>query len=98
MFTLGLGLVYDVQHGYSKVQGTMAIQVVVTLFGALRGGGNPTLTLELATSSTVSDALRACGLPNRVDIWTLVDGQKASLDSKLHNGAQVQFFQPVGGG
>ncbi len=77
----------------------MTIQVLVTLFGALKSPGEAsTFTLELPKRAKVSDVMSFCGLPDRVDIWALVDGQKASRGHELHDGSTVQFFQPVGGG
>lgn len=77
----------------------MVIRVNVTLFGALKEVGNDsTFAMDLPPGSSVSDALKICGLPDRVDIWVLVDGQKVSRDFQLHEGAEIRFFQPVGGG
>ncbi len=75
------------------------MRVSVTLFGGLkRSVGAGELTLELVEGATVLDALLACGLPDRVDIWALVDGQRAGRSVCLHAGAQLSLFQPVGGG
>lgn len=77
----------------------VSIQVSVTLFGALReAAGGSELVLELADDATVLDALLACGLPDRVDIWALVDGQRTGRQARLRDGAQLGLFEPVGGG
>lgn len=77
----------------------MAIRVRVTLFGALRqAAGASELELELDAGASVRDALLACGLPDRVDIWALVGGERAGRDEVLSDGAQLNLFQPVGGG
>ncbi len=77
----------------------MPIRVTVTLFGGLRQvAGATVLELELQEGASVRDAILACGLPDRVDIWALVDGVRAERDRVLDDGAQVNLFQPVGGG
>lgn len=77
----------------------MPIRVTVTLFGALRPAAGATeLELELEEGASVRDAILACGLPDRVDIWALVDGVRAERNRIVDDGAQVNLFQPVGGG
>lgn len=77
----------------------MAIRVQVILFGALRRmAGRTELELALADGARVGDAVAACGLPDRVDIWALVDGRRADRRQQLADGARVELFQPVGGG
>ncbi len=77
----------------------MAIRVQVILFGALRRmAGRPELELALDDGARVRDAVVACGLPDRVDIWALVDGRRAGRLQELADGARVELFQPVGGG
>ena len=77
----------------------MPIRVTVTLFGALRQtAGAAELQLELEAGASVRDAILACGLPDRVDIWALVDGERADRGQVVRDGCQVNLFQPVGGG
>lgn len=76
----------------------MPIAIKVKLFGALRGAREREVGLTLDGGATVADALRALGLSARVDIWALVDGERAPLDRALRDGACVELFQPVGGG
>ena len=77
----------------------MSIRVTVTLFGALREvAGAAEFERELDDDACVRDVILACGLPDRVDIWALVDGQRAGRDQAVSDGAQVNLFQPVGGG
>ena len=77
----------------------MFISVRITLFGALRSQiGQQHLELKLKQGATVADALVACGLEDRVDIWALVNGQRTQRQVELDDGAQISFFQPVGGG
>lgn len=75
------------------------VHVSAELFGALRaqvGAGHR--ELELPDGARVRDALAALGLPDRVDIWALVDGERAPRDAPLRDGARLGLFQPVGGG
>ena len=77
----------------------MGIRVTVVLFGALREvAGAAEMELELDDGAMVRDVLAACGLPDRVDIWSLLDGERAGRDALVSDGAQVNLFQPVGGG
>lgn len=77
----------------------MAVRVTVKLFGALRttvGAGQ--VALDLSEGASVRDAVLACGLPDRVDIWALVGGERAGRDRALTDGDELNLFQPVGGG
>lgn len=77
----------------------MAITVNVTLSGALRDQvGQVQVELELTEGATVRDIFLECGLPDRVDIWALVNGERAGRDVRLLDGSAVNLFQPVGGG
>ena len=75
------------------------MNVTVVLFGALRGkAGRSELRLDLPAGATVAQAIAASGLEDRVDLWVLVDGERAGRERLLAEGAQLTFFQPVGGG
>ncbi|RME24146.1 MAG: MoaD/ThiS family protein [Deltaproteobacteria bacterium] len=75
------------------------MNVRVVLFGLLRQkAGFERGDVELEQGATVADLLARLGLPDRVDVWALVNGRRASRDTALSDGAEVQFFQPVGGG
>jgi molybdopterin converting factor small subunit len=77
----------------------MAITVSVILSGALRDQvGQVQIDLELAEGATVRDVFVECGLPDRVDIWALVNGKRTGRDVRLADGTVVNLFQPVGGG
>ncbi|RLB57536.1 MAG: molybdopterin synthase sulfur carrier subunit [Deltaproteobacteria bacterium] len=77
----------------------MSPRVKVQIFGALRRqAGASHLFLELPPGATVADALAAAGIADRVDVWTLVNGSRAGHDRRLAEGAELVFFQPVGGG
>ena len=75
------------------------MKVRVVLYGNLRRlAGAGERELELSDGSTVADAIMALGLPDRVDIWALVDGRRAGRGRELYDGVEVRLFQPVGGG
>jgi len=75
------------------------LKIKVRAYGALRQIlGRRELEIELPAGATVADALRAAGLPNRVDVWVLLDGVRAGREAPLSEGAVLDFFQPVGGG
>ena len=75
----------------------MVIQVIV--FGKLRGWTErDRFELELPVGSRVADALVAAGIPDRVDVWALVDGEKVRRDRALSDGCELVLFQPSGGG
>ena len=77
----------------------MTMRVTVKAFGELRRLlGGEKLELDLPAGACVADALRAAGLPDVVDVWALLDGSRAGRAEPLREGAEVSFFQPVGGG
>jgi molybdopterin converting factor small subunit len=77
----------------------MTISIHVSTFGALRkAAGGAELNIDLPTGSSVADAIAACGLEDRVDLWVLVDGTRADRKVLLSDGAKLTFFSPVGGG
>ena len=77
----------------------MTISVQVSVFGALRKpAGGAELDIDLPAGSSVADAIAACGLEDRVDLWVLLDGNRAGRDLPLSDGSRLTFFSPVGGG
>jgi molybdopterin converting factor small subunit len=77
----------------------MSIKVRVKVFGALRKqAGGEELEIELEQGARVIEAIQAAGLEDRVDLWVLLDGDRAGREARLHDGAELTFFQPVGGG
>ncbi|HUU00054.1 MAG TPA: MoaD/ThiS family protein [Myxococcota bacterium] len=77
----------------------MTISVQVSVFGALRKpAGGAELDIDLPAGANVADAIAACGLEDRVDVWVLVDGNRAGRNEPLSDGAKLTFFSPVGGG
>lgn len=77
----------------------MSISIQVSVFGPLREpAGGSELQIDLPVGSSVADAIAACGLEDRVDLWVLLDGNRAGRDAALANGSKLTFFSPVGGG
>jgi len=77
----------------------MALEIQVELLGALRQeAGFASRRLSLPDGAKVADAIAACGLADRVDLWVLQGGQKVARDALLLPGEGLVFFQPVGGG
>jgi MoaE-MoaD fusion protein len=71
----------------------------IQLFGSLRDGvGRTDVEVDLPEGSKVMDAIAALKLKDRVDLWVLHNGERATKDSLLSNGDRLSFFQPVGGG
>jgi molybdopterin converting factor small subunit len=85
----------DRLHSYGGAE----LRVHVSVYGALRELVDETeMELELPESASVADAIKAAGLEDRVDLWVLVDGQRAGRDGRLQEGSKLAFFQPSGGG
>ncbi len=75
------------------------MRVTVKAFGGLRRFlGGESRDFDLPDDARVADALRTAGMPDDVDVWTLLDGVRAGRQEPLREGAVVSFFQPVGGG
>jgi molybdopterin converting factor small subunit len=75
------------------------MEITVELFGALRKeAGFSSRALSLPDGALVADAIAACGLADRVDLWAMQNGEKVSRDARLVPGGRIVFFQPVGGG
>lgn len=69
------------------------------MYGALRDlVDKAEMELDLPESASVADAIKAVGLEDRVDLWVLLDGQRAERDRRLEDGSKLTFFQPTGGG
>jgi sulfur-carrier protein len=77
------------------------MRVTVIGFGAMRqylpheGGRGE---LEVADESSIADVVDALGAPRRLAFSVLIDGVQASLDQKVHEGAEVTVMPPFAGG
>jgi len=75
------------------------MRIKVRVFGNLREmAGAAEMEIDLPDGAAVVDAIGASGLEDRVDVWVLVDGSRAGRGELLRDGAEIVFFQPVGGG
>jgi molybdopterin converting factor small subunit len=77
------------------------MKVVLECYGAMRDFlPDPSAreaSLEVG-GSTVGDVVDALGAPRRLVFAVLVDGGRASLDTKLHDGSRVTLMPPFAGG
>ncbi len=60
--------------------------------------GDSAYEIDLPVGSTVADVARHLGIPAREIRIAYVDGQARSELFRLHDGAEVGFFPPIGGG
>lgn len=79
------------------------MKVDVVCFGALRehlpqGASGNRARLELSEGATVGDAVEALGAPRRYVFALLVDGEQGTLETQLHDGAEVTLMPPFAGG
>jgi molybdopterin converting factor small subunit len=79
------------------------VKVGVVCFGALRehlpaSALDNRAEVELDNGARVTDLVRVLGTPPRAVYALLVDGERATLDSDLHDGAEVTLMPPFTGG
>ena len=81
----------------------MTVRVEVRLHaGLLRyapdRSGNGTYVREFADDARVSDVLASFGLPTGRRIIVGLDGESATADAPLHDGARLDLVPPIAGG
>jgi sulfur carrier protein ThiS len=81
----------------------MTVRVEVHLHaGLLRyapdSSGNGTYLREFADDARVSDVLVSFGLPKERRIIVGLDGESASVDTPLRDGARLDLVPPIAGG
>ena len=78
------------------------IIVNVTLFADLRRflprGADGPQRYTVADDATMADLLRTIGIALDAEITTALDGELATLDTRLHDGADVMLLSPMEGG
>ena len=78
------------------------IRVTVTFFADLRRylprGVDGPQPYALAAPSTVADLLAVIGIPADSEITVGVDGELASRDTPLRDGAELMLLSPMEGG
>ena len=81
---------------------TATIAVTVTLFADLRRflprGSDGPLRLALPAAATIADLLAVIGIPPDADITVGLDGELASREAALREGAEVMLLSPMEGG
>ena len=81
----------------------VVVRVTLVCFGALRdhlpvSARRNRAELELADGATVGDAIAALGAPAGLVFACLVDGEQATADIRLEEGAEVTLMPPFTGG
>jgi sulfur carrier protein ThiS len=78
------------------------ITVMVTFFADLRRflprGADGPQRYTVPAGATIDDLLAQIGVVPETDITVAVDGDLASRDTKLHEGADVMLLSPMEGG
>ena len=79
------------------------MKVVVVCFGAMRdylpqGAAGNRAEVSLDAPATVGDLVDHLGAPRRLVFSLLVDGDHASLEKPLADGAEVTLMPPFAGG
>ena len=81
---------------------TATITVSVTLFADLRRflprGADGPQRYTLASDATMADLLVHIGIDPAAEITTALDGELATLDTRLRDGADVMLLSPMEGG
>jgi molybdopterin converting factor small subunit len=79
------------------------VKVEVVCFGALRTylpeqATDNRAALELPDAARVRDVVQVLGVPDRLVFALLVDGERATPDGELLDGAEVTLMPPFSGG
>ncbi|MGH2819030.1 MAG: MoaD/ThiS family protein [Actinomycetota bacterium] len=79
------------------------MRVSVVCFGAMReflpeGAAGNRAEVEVEAGAGAGDLVDVLGAPRRLVFALLVDGEQASLDARLHEGAEVTLMPPFAGG
>ena len=79
------------------------MEVTVVCFGAMReylpeGARGNRGKLDLEGADTLGDLVDQMGAPRRLVFAVLVDGERADMSRKLHEGAEVTLMPPFAGG
>ncbi|MFN2526803.1 MAG: MoaD/ThiS family protein [Actinomycetota bacterium] len=79
------------------------MNVTVVCFGPMReylpaDSGGHRAVVQIRNGGRVRDVVMALGAPERLVFAVLVDGGRASLDSEVHEGAEVILMPPFTGG
>ncbi|MAV07047.1 MAG: hypothetical protein CMA29_04060 [Euryarchaeota archaeon] len=78
-----------------------AWKISILVFGPLREHiGNERIELSVVTKTTVRDVIKQFNLEKWIELGlnAAIDGNICSLDSILHDGAEIALLPPVSGG
>ena len=78
-----------------------AWKISILVFGPLREHiGNERIELSVVTKTTVRDVIKQFNLEKWIELGlnAAIDGNICSLDSILHDGAEISLLPPVSGG
>ena len=78
-----------------------AWKISILVFGPLREHiGNERIELSVETKTTVRDVIKQFNLEKWIELGlnAAIDGNICSLDSILHDGAEIALLPPVSGG
>lgn len=78
-----------------------AWKISILVFGPLREHiGNERIELSVVTNTTVGDIIKQFNLEKWIELGlkAAIDGDICSLDSILHDGAEIALLPPVSGG
>ena len=78
-----------------------AWKISILVFGPLREHiGNERIELSIVTKTTVRDVIKQFNLEKWIELGlnAAIDGNICSLDSILHDGAEIALLPPVSGG
>ena len=78
-----------------------AWKISILVFGPLREHiGNERIELSVVTKTTVRDVIKQFNLEKWIELGlnSAIDGNICSLDSILHDGAEIALLPPVSGG
>ena len=78
-----------------------AWKISILVFGPLREHiGNERIELSVVTKTTVRDIIKQFNLEKWIELGlkAAIDGNICSLDSILHDGAEIALLPPVSGG
>ena len=81
---------------------TGSLTVSVTLFADLRRflprGADGPQRYTLAAPATMADLLDTIGIARDAEITLALDGELATLETRLHDGAEIMLLSPMEGG
>lgn len=72
--------------------------VKVKLFASLRQYGPEEQMMAIRENSTLSDVVGRLGLPEKIPLLKVVNGEIRKIDHPLEDGDEIALFPPIAGG